>query len=594
MKIITLTPLSKPVKATVKIPGSKSYTNRALFIAALSSSKVKILNPLVSDDTKAMIDCLKVLGCKILEKDNYIEVCSNLLTIPNHLYELNANLSGLTMRFLLALSTIIPGTKVLYGQEGLNKRPIEELVSALTQLGAKIEYLKEKGYPPVKITSSKLSQGNIIISGSISSQYLSAILMVSPIIGKINIIIEGKQVSKPFIDMTLDIMEKFGVKVSSLGYKKYIINGKQRYSAKKYNVEGDISSASYFLAIAALTKSTITLRNINPKSKQADVKFIKILENMGNKITYGKNEITIIGKGIKPITVNMEDCPDQIQTLAVLTAFSKGATKISGVANLRIKETDRLFAIKEELKKMDIKTSSAKNVLTIYGGNPKASKIDTYGDHRMAMAFAIAGSKISGIEIKNPDVVNKTFPEFWNKLNSIGIKTNLVNHNIVLIGMRGSGKTTVGKLLAKKLSKKFLELDALIEKRVGMKIPVIVEKKGWSYFRKKESEVAKETALYTDKIVSTGGGVVTKDDNIKALKKNGVFIFLNASTKTLLKRIGVDSTRPFLTNAKSRQEDVENVLKERMKLYKRTANYLIDTDNLTPMKIVDQIIKEIL
>lgn len=419
MKIIELKPLSRPAKASVEIPGSKSYTNRALFIAAMSGLKVKITNPLISDDTRAMIDCLKTLGISILEKKDCIEVFGNLKNIPNRLYNLNANLSGTTLRFLLGLSTIIPGTKILYGEAGLNKRPIEDLVSGLTQLGAKIEYLRKKGCPPVKVLTSKLSPGTIKIKGSVSSQYISAILMVAPLIGEVNIEVLGLQVSAPYIDMTIDIMEKFGVKVKNDNYKKYRVSSGQKYSAKKYAVEGDLSSAGYFLGIAALTKSEVTVKNINPYSKQADMKFVKILEKMGNKIVYGKGQIAIIGEGVLPVNVDMQDCPDQIQTLAVLATFAKGVTKISGTESLRIKETDRITALKKELKKMGIAVSSTHNTLVIHGGHPKPARIDTYGDHRMAMSFAIAGAKLSGIQIENPDVVNKTFPGFWGELEKI-------------------------------------------------------------------------------------------------------------------------------------------------------------------------------
>lgn len=573
--MIQLTPLSKPIKATISIPSSKSYTLRALFIAAMCDSPVKIINPLISDDTKAMSGCLKTLAIK------------------KRAYNLDAHLSGATIRFILALSTLMPGTKTIYGKGGLNKRPIGELVSALNQLGAKIEYLGKIGYPPVKILPSKLHPGTVKIKGSVSSQYLSALLMVAPLVGKITIKVKGKQVSKPYIDMTIDIMKHFGVEVSNKNYQKFQVYPNQTYHAKEYRVEGDVSSASYFLAIAALTKSTITLKNINPKSKQADMAFAKILEEMGNEILYGKNQITIIGKGVKPVSVDMEDCPDQIQTLAVLAVFAKGVTSISGISNLRIKETDRVFAIRQELKKMGIKTTVTKNTLTIYGGKPQTARIETYGDHRMAMAFAVAGAKLAGMEILNPEVVNKTFPFFWELLNKIGIKTKTMMKNIILIGMRGSGKTTAAKILAQRLNREYLELDDMLVKKMGLTIPKIVAKYGWDFFRQKESEIIKEIASERGKIISTGGGMVTKDENIKALKKNGFFIFLNTSSNVLVKRMGNDPNRPFLTSAKSIKEETEELLKQRLAIYKKTADYLINTDNLAPNEVANQIIKEV-
>lgn len=419
MKILELKPVSKPIQAKVNIPGSKSYTNRALLLAALSGAAVKISNPLLSDDTKAMIHCLKSLGIKVTEKEDCLIVSSKLNTIQDKTYNLNADLSGTTIRFMLAFSTIVPGIKILSGKEGLNKRPIAELVDGLIQLGAKIEYLDKADYPPVKVLSSRLDRKIVKIKGSVSSQYISALLMIGPVVKGLVIDIEGQQVSKPYIDMTIDIMEHFGVKVVNEDYKKYVIDSNQKYKAAEYVVEGDLSSAGYFLVIAALTKSKITIRNINPHSKQADMGFIKILESMGNKISFGKNEVSITGVGIKPVNVNMKGCPDQIQTMAVLAAFASGTSKISGISTLRIKETDRVSALRQELKKMGIKTSATKDVLIIHGGNPKAATIETYGDHRMAMSFAVAQIKLPQLRIKNPEVVSKTFPEFWRQFSKL-------------------------------------------------------------------------------------------------------------------------------------------------------------------------------
>lgn len=381
-----ITPLSKPVNKTIAIPSSKSLTNRALILAALTKSKVKIINPLNCDDTKAMLDCLNTLSKK------------------STLFNLNAKLSGTTVRFILALSCLVPGQKKIYADEGLNKRPIKELVEGLRQLGAEIEYLKEKGFPPVLVSSSTLKSGTLKIRGDISSQYLSALLMISPIVGDIKIKVTSEQISKPYVDLTLDLMKKFGVFVVNKNYQEYFIK-KQNYKATKYSVEGDYSSAAYFFAIAILTSSNITLKNLNPKSKQADLEFIKILEKMGSKI--------------KPLNVNMTNCPDQIQTMAVLLSFAKGQSKITGIKSLRIKETDRVAAIKAELSKMGIKTNSNENILTIEGGNPHGAEIKTYGDHRMAMSFAVAGLKIPGIIIKNPEVISKTYPNFWKDFRKI-------------------------------------------------------------------------------------------------------------------------------------------------------------------------------
>ncbi len=421
MSSISLTPQASPVEATVDIPGSKSYTNRALLIASLTPGVVEIVRPLISDDTEAMLSCLGALGIQSSRTYSGIRISNDISATKAGAIDLDARISGTTIRFILALSCVLPGTKTVHGEAPLNKRPIKDLVDALRQLGAEIEYTGQEGFPPLRVSSSKLRPGTVRMSGSISSQYLSALLMVAPLIGEVIIEVEGEQISKPYIDMTIETMRECGVSVVNDSYKRYVIPAGHQYSVREFFIEGDVSSAGYFAAIAAITKSTITLAHMNPKSLQADMGFLKILEQMGNEIVYEERAITVVGKGVKAMEVDMEHCPDQAQTLAVLAAFAPGKTVISGVRSLRVKETERVKALEQELAKMGIKTESTNDVLTIYGGSPQAATIDTYGDHRMAMSFAVAGAVLPGMRINNPEVVGKTFPDFWDKLQSIGI-----------------------------------------------------------------------------------------------------------------------------------------------------------------------------
>lgn len=424
MKQLKLYPIEKPVRKTIEIPGSKSYTNRALLMAALTNNPVIIKNPLKSDDTVAMVNCLKKLGIKIEENSDSLLVVGSFADIKNSNYTLNTNLAATAIRFLLPLLCVIPGTKILQGEIGLNKRPIGELVKGLVQLGAKIEYLEHEGFPPLKITSSKLNSNTVHMKGDVSSQFFSALFMIAPVIGGLTLEVDGTQISKPYIDMTIDTMKNFGIEVKNYKYQKYTIKADQNYTCKEYTVEGDFSSAGYFIAIAALTKSTLILKNLNQYSFQADKKLISVITKMGSKVTTKKGEIIIAGKGVKPVTINMIDFPDQAQTVAALAAFAQGVTTLTGLQSLHVKETDRLKATETELKKMGIKTESTFDTLTIYGGLPKAATIDTYGDQRTAMSFAVAGAKIQGMIINDPDVVNKTFPEFWEKLEQIGMEVS--------------------------------------------------------------------------------------------------------------------------------------------------------------------------
>ncbi len=422
MKQIKLIPLEKPITKTIEIPGSKSYTNRALLMAALTNNAVTIKNPLRSDDTIAMTECLKALGIEIQSTNNSIVVKDSFEDVKEGNYELNANLSANVIRFLLPLLCVVPGVKIFQGKEGLNKRPIGELVKGLTQLGAKIEYIEKEGYPPLKISSSKLTSNSVHMKGDVSSQFFSALFMIAPIIGGLTLHVDGTQISKPYIDMTIDGMKKFEIEVINNNYETYTIASNQMYNVSEYTVEGDFSSAGYFLAIAALTKSTLTLKNLNPNSLQADKKLISVLQEMGNIITLGENEIIIAGNGVNAVAIDMIDFPDQAQTVATLAAFAEGKTILKGLQSLHVKETDRLKASEIELNKMGMATESTYDSLTIYGGDPKAATIDTYGDQRTAMSFAVAGAKIDGMIINDPDVVNKTFPEFWEKLVEIGIR----------------------------------------------------------------------------------------------------------------------------------------------------------------------------
>jgi len=592
MNQLFLSPLLNPVTKTIEIPGSKSYTNRALLMASLTENPVTIKNPLFSDDTKAMIDCLTKLGISIETKKNEIIVKGSYKDVTDKTYELNADLAATALRFLLPLLCIIPGTKSLTGEAGLNKRPIGGLVESLRTLGAKIAYLENEGLPPLKITSSKLLTKQIQMKGDVSSQFFSALFMIAPVIGGLTIHVDGIQISKPYIDMTIDSLKQFGIIVENNNYQTYHIPAGQKYTCETYTVEGDFSSAGYFFAIAALTKSTITLKNLNPDSKQADKKILTVLEQMGNTITYGADEITIIGTQITPVTVDMIDFPDQAQTLAVLAAFAKGKTVLTGLQSLHVKETDRLQATMNELTKMQVKTEATYDTLTIYGGDPQPAVIDTYGDQRTAMSFAVAGCKLSGIKINDPDVVNKTFPVFWDKLEELGIKVKKTKPNIVLIGMRGSGKSTVAKLLAKKLNKNFLDMDNLIANKVEMSLLKFVKAYGWEAFRNKESEVANEISSITDTIISTGGGVILRKYNIESLKKNGKFVYLETSVETLLKRlIYQDKNRPALTNKKTLGQEIEQIWKERKSLYEQAADITVLTDNRTREDISEEIIK---
>ena len=427
METLEIFPLQKKISGEIEIPGSKSFTSRALVMAALSRGESCIVGYSDSNDSEILIKALKKVGVKIIKTKKQIIIQGNGGIFKEFNGAINLGMAGTAMRFFTAMACLIPGKIVLDGNERMRQRPMAELVNGLRELGAEIRYLEKQGCPPLKITKPIRRGGVVAINGGVSSQYFTALLLIAPVLESgLAIKVIGQQVSKSYIDMTMSSLKDFGVKVKNENYQKYLVSPQERYQATKYVIEGDASGASYFWAMAAISQSKIKVKNINPASSQGDVKFADLLKRMGCKVVKNKKEkwIEVEGTGeLKGISANMEQMPDTAQTLAIVASFAKGKTKIAGLSTLKDKETNRLLALQRELAKMNIQTKIGSDYIIIEGGKPKGAEIETYNDHRMAMAFAAAGVKIPGVIIKNPEVVAKSFPEFWNKLNSLGIKT---------------------------------------------------------------------------------------------------------------------------------------------------------------------------
>ena len=592
--IARIYPLNKPITAQVTVPGSKSYTNRALIIASLAKGKSVLYGCSNSNDSLLLITLLQTLGIEIEQNENTITVNGNRGRFKEFKGKINAEDAGTVMRFLTALCCLIPGEIILGGSSRMNQRPIKGLVDALLQLGSNITYLGEPGYPPIKIESGKLHGGKVEIDASQSSQFASALLMIAPLLDSdLEIITSGEIASASYIDMTVYILKHLGVAVKEQP-EKYLIKGGSNYIPANYFIEGDASSASYFFALAAITKSTIRVNNLSASSLQGDVKFVDLLEQMGCKVVRGENYIEVTGiKELTGITADMKNMQDVAQTLAVVAAFAKGKTILKGLKNLEIKETKRLTALQTELTKMGVECSTDGEQIIIQGGNPKGTLICTYNDHRMAMAFAIAGTKVKDLQIETPEVVKKSFPNFWDTLKAIGVKVEIENtpKNIVLIGFMGAGKTTISKLLANKFQVSLLETDDEIIKRSGLKsINEIFTKKGEAFFRELEKEVISDYAQKSNYIISCGGGAIANLENMKVLKENGKVLFLSASFETIAERIKDQSTRPLFMDI----EKAKELYYERLPLYKSHADLVIETDNLTPEEIADLIVLKVM
>ncbi len=428
MSSIEISSLLKPIKGSVNVPGSKSFTNRALIISVLAKGKSRLVNFSKSDDSKILISALKKLGIKIISKNNILIVNGNGGNSLKNNIKLNIGKAGTAMRFLTSLCALVPGKIILDGDKQMRKRPIGELVNSLRQIGASIKYLNKNGFPPLEISGNNIMGGLIKIKGDVSSQFITSLLLIAPLLKngmKINII--GNEVSKSYTKMTLQTQKFFGVKVKQVK-GSYLIRNKQHYKSHNFIIESDISSATYFWGIAAITGSRITVNNIYPKSVQGDILFLNILRKMGCIITINSKLKNVEVKGpkiLKPVKANLSLLPDSAQTLSVISAFANGRSTLSGLFTLKIKETNRLLALKNELYKMGITSKIGKDFIQIEGGKPNGAQINTYSDHRMAMSFAIAGTKIPGIVIENPEVVSKSFPNFWESLSKLGIKYKL-------------------------------------------------------------------------------------------------------------------------------------------------------------------------
>ncbi|MBU2895425.1 3-phosphoshikimate 1-carboxyvinyltransferase [Vibrio hepatarius] len=425
MESLTLQPISK-VHGEVNLPGSKSVSNRALLLAALAQGTTRLTNLLDSDDIRHMLNALTKLGVNYtLSPDNTIcEIEGRGKPFDSQeLLELFLGNAGTAMRPLAAALCLGEGEYVLTGEPRMKERPIGHLVEALRQAGAKIEYLENTNYPPLKIKGTGLKGGVIEIDGSISSQFLTAFLMSAPMAQEdVTIKIIGELVSKPYIDITLHIMSQFGVQVENNGYQEFVIRHGQSYSSPgEFLVEGDASSASYFLAAAAIKGGEIKVTGIGRNSIQGDIQFADALEKMGADIEWGNDYVISRVGELKAVDMDFNHIPDAAMTIATTALFAEGTTAIRNVYNWRVKETDRLAAMATELRKVGAAVEEGKDYIVVTP--PKKlihAKIDTYDDHRMAMCFSLIALSDTPVTINDPKCTSKTFPDYFDKLSSLG------------------------------------------------------------------------------------------------------------------------------------------------------------------------------
>ena len=424
MNTLTLDPIAK-INGEVNLPGSKSLSNRALLLAALAKGTTKITNLLESDDTRHMLTALKQLGIKYTLSDDRTEciVVGNGGPVNSENFEeLFLGNAGTAMRPLCAALCLGKGSYLLTGEPRMKERPIGHLVDALRQAGGNINYIETEGYPPIQIEANGLSAGKVEIEGAISSQFLTALLLASPMAkDDMTISIIGELVSKPYIDITIHIMKEFGVDVVNDNYEKFTIKGGQTYKAvDSFMVEGDASSASYFLAAAAIKGGTVKVTGIGKNSIQGDVAFAEVLEKMGAKVEWGDDYVSVTKGELNAVDMDFNHIPDAAMTIATTALFAKGTTILRNIYNWRVKETDRLFAMATELRKVGAEVEEGEDYLKITPPSQlKHAAIDTYDDHRMAMCFSLLALDPVSVTINEPECTAKTFPTYFDVLESV-------------------------------------------------------------------------------------------------------------------------------------------------------------------------------
>jgi 3-phosphoshikimate 1-carboxyvinyltransferase len=403
---------------TVRLPGSKSISNRVLLLAALARGETEVLGLLDADDTRVMREALSILGVKFSEQ----KVLGVAGAFPVKKAELFLGNAGTAFRPLTAALAFSGGEYRLSGVPRMHERPIGDLVDALRGIGARVDYAGKEGFPPLAVHPGKISLEKLRVRGDVSSQFLTALLMALPLAGKpARIEVQGELISKPYVEITLNVMKRFGIEVRRTGWRYFDVPAGTYASPGKIFVEGDASSASYFLAAGAIGGGPVRVEGVGRGSIQGDVRFTEVLERMGASVLLGDDWIEVSGgKKLKAIDADLNHIPDAAMTAAVLALFAEGPSVIRNVGSWRVKETDRLAAMATELRKLGADVEEGKDFLKIFPKGLKAGvAIDTYDDHRMAMSFSLAALGGVPVRINDPKCVAKTFPDYFSVFRSL-------------------------------------------------------------------------------------------------------------------------------------------------------------------------------
>jgi len=422
MRALTLEPCSH-LAGEVTIPGSKSISNRALLLAALAHGETRVLNLLDSDDTGYMRRALRQLGVRIEDSSEacLVSGCSGPVHSGEETVHLDLGLAGTAIRPLAAALTLGTGRFVLDGIERMRERPIAPLVDGLRQLGADIRYLSNEGFPPIEVIGTGLEGGSVTMPGNLSSQFLTSLLMAAPLAaGPVQVDIVGEQVSKPYLAITVHLMQQFGVAVLTDDYQQFAISPAAYQAPGDYLVEGDASSASYFLAAGAIRGPGLRVHGLGRDSVQGDLAFLDVLEKMGARVERDSTSIFVAPGQLNGVDMDLNEIPDAAMTVAVLALFARGPSRLRNIYSWRVKETDRLAAMSTELRKLGATVIEGRDFLEITPPDQMSpAEIDTYGDHRIAMCFSLACLGGVRVVIRDPDCVAKTFPDYFSRFAAV-------------------------------------------------------------------------------------------------------------------------------------------------------------------------------
>ncbi|MGA0059563.1 MAG: 3-phosphoshikimate 1-carboxyvinyltransferase [Planctomycetota bacterium] len=542
-------PLRLPFDLSVRMPGSKSIANRALVAACLADGTTRIHGATLCDDVLLLAQNLIRMGYRLRVDDDVIEVRGGVPTAARaDTITLDCGLGGTTLRFLVAVAAVTPGTFVLTGAPRLLERPIDDLVDALRALGADIE--SEAGHPPLRVRGRSLVGGDVEVGTERSSQFLTALLLVAPTFEDgLTVARRGTLASPGYVDMTCRVLEAFGVRVQTDG-AQWTVPGVGLTAPGDFTVEGDWSAAGAWLVLAARTGSRFHAENLDPDSTQSDRAMPDLVAALADP---------------GDVEIDASDTPDQVMNLAVLAALREGETRIRGAANLRLKESDRLAATTRELRKAGVDVEESADGLTVRGPTRLLpADFACHGDHRIAMAMAVLGSLRSGSTLDTPDCVTKSYPSFFEDLAAAHAHPRCV----ALVGMRGAGKSTLGRALAEALDLRFVDTDDAFLAAHGP-ISSFVTAHGWDAFRDREAEVV-AASVAPGRVVALGGGSVDRAATAGLVADRALVVWGRERRETLAARLAA-APRPALTGLDPADE-IATVLEHRDPIHARLSD----------------------